>query len=34
MTLDVSSKVQGRVYFAGEGGYVKEAIAAMGHLGS
>ena len=34
MTLDVSSKVQGRVYFAGEGGYVKEAIASMGHLGS
>jgi hypothetical protein len=32
MNLDVNSKVQGRVYFAGDG-YVKEAIAAMGHLG-
>ncbi len=32
MALDVASKVIGRVYFAGEG-FVKEAIAAMGHLG-
>lgn len=32
MSLDVNSKVIGRVYFAGEG-FVKEAIAAMGHLG-
>jgi len=32
MALDVTSKSVGRVYFAGEG-FVKEAIAAMGHLG-
>jgi hypothetical protein len=32
MALDVSSKSLGRVYFAGDG-FVKEAIAAMGHLG-
>jgi hypothetical protein len=33
MGLDVASRSMGRVYFAGEG-FVKEAIAAMGHLGS
>lgn len=33
MALDVNSTVVGRVYFAGEG-FVKEAIAAMGHLGA
>ncbi len=33
MGLDVGSKAMGRVYFAGDG-FVKEAIAAMGHLGA